>query len=205
MYCFYLGFPAAINSSGSSMTNTTPAWFRGLPNQLTLFRIGTIPIMLFLFPLGVESIQIFCAGLFTVASFTDWLDGVVARRYQLESGLGRILDPIADKLLVTSGLVLLVGEGYIWSWLAGLLLCREMVLAGMRLVSLQQGFEMHVSKLAKFKTFFLDFSIGCLMVHGTLWGIPFLEFGMISVWIALLLSLYSAWEYGVVFFKKAAL
>lgn len=178
-------------------------WLKGLPNQLTLFRIAVIPLLLALFPWGLESLNIFCAALFAIAALTDFADGFIARQFKMESKLGTLIDPIADKLLTTAGLVLLTGSNLVWSWLAGILLCREIALSGLRLVAQQQGLSIPVNWLGKGKTFFLDLAIPCLMVKKPLFGLPFWEVGMISLWISLVLSLVSAWVYIKGFLKQA--
>lgn len=191
--------------------------FKGLPNYLTLFRIASIPVLLVFYPLSIHLkigvVQIFCAGLFGVAAFTDLLDGYFARRFKLESKIGVILDPIADKTLVATGLVLLVSTGALWTTVAGLFIVREIIVTGARLASIQHGFEIPVSALGKFKTLFLDFAIGFLLVNDqpylfndeAFWGIPWRNIGMILMWIAFFLSMYSAWEYLNNFFKKIKL
>ena len=166
-----------------------------LPNYLTIFRLCAVPILLLLFPFDVEPLQLFCAALFCVAAFTDWLDGVLARRLSLESKLGAILDPLADKMLTAAGLVLVVSNGAMYVWVAGLLLCREVAITGLRLLAVQQDFAIKVSLLGKWKTLFLDVAITCLMVNRPLFDLPFREVGMVGMWLALFASLYSAGLY----------
>ena len=180
-------------------------WLRGLPNQLTLFRIAVIPLLLVLFPWGINSLNIFCAALFAIAALTDFADGFIARQFKMESKLGGLIDPIADKLLTTAGLVLLTGTNLVWSWLAGILLCREIALSGFRLLAQQQGLSIPVNWLGKAKTFFLDVAIPCLIVKKPLFGFPFWEVGMVSIWIALVLSIISAWVYIKGFLQQADL
>ena len=176
--------------------------FKGLPNKLTLFRVCVIPVLLFLYPLDFDSLNIFCAFLFAVAAWTDFFDGFIARQFKMESKLGMLIDPIADKLLTTAGLLLLVANHTIWAWLAGLLLCRDVALSGMRLVAREQGTSVPVNWFGKCKTFFLDTAIFCLMVKKPLFGWPFQEVGMSCLWLAAFLSFYSAWLYLRDFFGK---
>lgn len=177
-------------------------FFKGLPNKLTVFRVCVIPVILLLYPLDFEYINIFCAFLFAVAAWTDFFDGFIARRFQMESKLGKLLDPIADKLLTTAALVLLVADHTIWAWLVGLLLCRDIAMSGMRLVAQEQGLEIPVSWFGKFKTFFLDTAVFCLMTKKQLFDLPFREVGMICLWVASFLSFYSLWLYFRDFFSK---
>lgn len=170
-------------------------WLRSLPNQITFVRIGAVPVLLILYPLNVENLKIFCAFLFLLAALTDWLDGFVARRLQLESKIGALLDPIADKMITAVALILLASSNLLWNWMAGLLLCREIAMNGLRLIALEQGIDIKVSSLGKWKTFFLDVAIVCLMVDKQLFGWPFREVGMTSIWLAFFLSYYSAYLY----------
>jgi len=178
---------------------------KDFPNQLTLFRIGVVPILLILFPLPFQGVKIFCAILFAVASFTDWLDGFVARTYHVESKLGAVLDPIADKLLMTSAIVMLTAELRIWPWMAGLFLCREMAVNGLRLVALQQQqVPLEVSQMGKWKTLLMDMALFGLMLDQPVWGFPMRQGGMLCLWVALVLSLVSGWQYFALFFRSAA-
>ncbi len=169
--------------------------FKHLPNQLSLFRMGVIPLILLLYPLGFKSLQLFSALLFALAAISDWLDGYIARKYYAESKLGAILDPIADKMLTGTALILLANSQAVWAWMAGFLLARELGMSGLRLVAQQQGIVIQVSTLGKVKTLLLDLALVCLLVNYPLWGLPFREIGMISIWLALGVSLYSAWQY----------
>ena len=172
-------------------------WWRLLPNYLTFFRIAVIPILLILYPLDIFALNIFCAFLFAIAALTDWLDGYIARRYQLESKIGALLDPIADKMLMASGLILVASTQHLWilTFLAGFLLCREIAISGLRLVALQHNFNLHVHFTAKIKTICLDVALTCLMVNYPLFGWPFEEVGIISIWLAFLFSIISIWIY----------
>lgn len=176
---------------------------KDLPNQLTLIRIAVVPILLILFPFGIDGLRLFCALLFAIAGMTDWLDGVVARQFKLESKLGALIDPIADKMLTGTGLILLAHSHDLWAWMAGTLLCRELVLSGLRQVAQQQGIVIQVNSLGKWKTLFLDVAIVCLMVNRPLFGWPFTQVGMVCIWAALFFSLYSAWLYIQEFWQKS--
>lgn len=177
-------------------------WLKDLPNQLTMFRIAVVPVLLFLYPLDFRSLRLFCALLLTLAAMTDWLDGFIARKYQVESKTGALLDPIADKMLTCAALILITQSGALWAWMSGLLLCREMGMSGLRLVAQQQGIDIKVSYIGKWKTLILDVALVCLLVNEQLFDWPFLEVGMISIWTAFGLSYYSAWMYAKEFWAK---
>ncbi len=127
----------------------------------------------------------------------------MARQFDSVTKLGAILDPIADKLLTAAGLILLTHSHQIYAWMAGLLLCRELAVSGLRHLAALKNIEIEVSGIAKWKTFTLDVAITCLMVNRSLFGWPWVEVGMVCLWVSLVISLYSAWEYGEKFWKEA--
>ena len=172
-----------------------PLWFRHLPNQLTFLRILIVPIILIFFPSRFRTIEIVCAFLFLIGSLSDWLDGFLARKLRLESNLGALLDPIADKILACAGLVAVCYAQRLWGWMTGLLLCREIAISGLRLVAIDQGYRLKVNYFGKIKTIFLDGGIICLMINRPLFDIPIRQIGMVSIWITLVISYYSAWLY----------
>lgn len=185
------------------MIKTRENWFKYLPNYLSLLRILIVPILMVLLPLNLQSIDFFCAGLFVIASITDLLDGYIARAYNLESKIGAILDPIADKLLTTTALILLVELNRLWGWVVVLFLCRDLSISGLRLMALQNSLVIKVSWLGKLKTILLDIAITCLIVNSPLFNLPFKEVGMISLWSALSVSLLSAFLYIKKYLKLA--
>jgi CDP-diacylglycerol--glycerol-3-phosphate 3-phosphatidyltransferase len=174
-------------------------WLKELPNKLTLARIASIPILLLLYPFDHKTLNVFCALIFFFAALTDYLDGYLARKYQSVTPLGKLLDPIADKMLVAASLVLLAYTHRVHAILAGVLICRDIGVNGLRLLSLEEGRSIEVSDFGKWKTFVLSIAIFCLMVNEPLFGLPFREVGMLALWVSLGLSLYSAWLYGKAF------
>ena len=173
-----------------------------LPNKLTISRMLIAPIILIIFPLTHEYIfpRFFCTFLFCLAAITDFFDGYLARKYQNESKLGALLDPIADKLLVTAAIIVLVAVDYLPAFLGGLLLCREVAINGMRLTAASEGFSIPVSNLGKYKTLAQDLAIVLLMIHTP----QLANAGMITIWISLILSYYSAYEYWKGFWAKSS-
>ena len=138
-----------------------------LPNLLTLSRILAIPVVVVTFYLDGASARWFCCALFSAAGITDWLDGHVARRWEQQSEIGRFLDPIADKLLVSATLFMLTATGRLPTSAllpALVILCREILVSGLReyLAGLRVGVP--VSRLAKWKTFIQMMAIGWLIV-----------------------------------------
>lgn len=171
-----------------------------LPNLLTLSRILAIPLVVASFYVPGDYARWFACALFSAAGITDWLDGHVARRWEQQSELGRFLDPIADKLLVAATLFMLVAKGRFsteWSLLPALvILCREILVSGLReyLAGLRVG--MPVSRLAKWKTAIQMVAIGVLIVGDA--GpafLPVTAIGELLLWVAALLTLMTGYDY----------
>lgn len=177
-------------------------WMSGLPNKLTLARVLAIPILMVIYPFDLIGLRVVAAFVFLAAALTDFLDGFIARKYHMETKAGALLDPIADKLLVVTGLVLLVASGALYSWLAVLLIGREFVISGMRLIALEHRFNIQVNQFGKLKTGFQVAGIFCLMINKPLFDLPLRVIGMLSLWIALCLSIYSAYLYWQEFSKN---
>ena len=175
-----------------------------IPNILTIGRIIIVPIFVlsFFIPGIVGDLVPFF--LFILASFTDFLDGLLARLYKEESKLGELLDPIADKILVAAALVLLVMNGIIKNYeviAAIIILTREILISGLREFLAKSAVSMPVSNLAKFKTFIQMFSIAILLTGET--GNKLISFqdynaqtmGIVLLWLSAFLTLYTAYDY----------
>ncbi len=188
------GPPQSVGQSGQRPL-PQKAWLYQLPNQLTLARLAVVPFLLCAYPLDYQPLKIFCAFVFLAAVLTDALDGWLARKRQTTSALGALLDPLADKALIAAALVLLANENSLWTWMIGLFLVRDIVISGVRMVALEQGFSIEVSVFGKLKTIAQGTMIFCLMINEPLWGWPFREVGWITSWISLALCLYSGWKY----------
>jgi CDP-diacylglycerol--glycerol-3-phosphate 3-phosphatidyltransferase len=188
--------PAEPNNA--SVRTRSPA--ASLPNILTYGRIAAIPaIIILLFPRD-DFGRWLALGVYVVASVTDFFDGYLARIWQQQSSLGRMLDPIADKLLVATVILMLVADGTIggWSLLAAIvILCREVLVSGLRefLAEVQVG--MPVTRLAKWKTAVQMVALGFLIL-GPAGGhiIPYaVEIGLSLLWIAALVTIYTGYDY----------
>ena len=175
-----------------------------IPNYLTIGRIIIVPIFVFSFYLPGFYGDIIPFALFIVASFTDFLDGLLARMFKEESKLGELLDPIADKIIVVAALILLVMDGTIKNYeviAAIIILTREILISGLREFLAKGQISLPVSSLAKFKTFIQMFSIAILLTGGT--GNKLINFqdynaqtiGIILLWISAFLTLYTGYEY----------
>lgn len=132
-----------------------------LPNKLTVLRIIMIPLFVVFFYLTTIPVNyVIAAVIFALAAFTDFLDGYIARKYDLVTDFGKFLDPIADKVLVSTALIVLIGE---FPWYAAvmvaLIVARELIVSGFRLVAAGKGMVIAADKSGKIKTFFTDITI----------------------------------------------
>ncbi len=172
---------------------------RNLPNKLTLSRLAVLPLMMVSYPFDITPLRFFGAMLFLYAAVTDFFDGYLARKYNNVTPLGALLDPIADKLLLTTALILLVATDRVYAFIPIILISRELFVSGLRLVALERGLRIPVSQGGKWKTALQLIAVFCLMAYDTVplaW--PFKEVGWLSLWVSLGLSLYSAYDYWVV-------
>lgn len=179
-----------------------------LPNKITLFRIFLIPIfiVLVLVPLNWGSVtalgslidvQLLVAAIvFSVASFTDWLDGYLARKMDIVSNFGKFADPLADKMLVMSALILLVELGLAPSWVVAVIVCRELAVTGLRLILVEQGGTvMAAAWPGKIKTNTQMFAIIFLLVNDFPFGFIDISVGTVLLYVCLFFTVYSGINY----------
>ena len=165
-----------------------------LPNKLTVMRVIMIPffvISLLAFQGEVRLLRNLAAAIFIVASLTDMLDGKIARKYNLVTNFGKFMDPLADKLLVCSALICLIELGQLPAWMVIIIVSREFIISGFRLIAAEQGIVIAASYWGKFKTTFQMISVILLIVR-----IPALTvLTQICVWTALVLTVISLVDY----------
>lgn len=178
--------------------------WKKVPNLLTLLRLLLVPLFVFLLVKPTPNSSFWACVLFVFASFTDWLDGYIARLYQSETTVGKLLDPLADKILVTAALIMLVAnpqEPRVPAWIVVLLLSRDLLITGLRSLAALQGTIVAAGTLAKHKTAWTMIAIFCLLLREQykIFGIEvnFFYLGMLGLWIALVLSLISGLGYAI--------
>ena len=170
-----------------------------LPNLLTLSRVGAIPVIVALFYVPGDWPRYVACIVFSAAGFTDVLDGYLARSRAQVSTIGRILDPIADKLQVVSTTAMLLAFDRITGPAvlgAVVILCRELLVSGLREVLADIRLRIPVSRLAKWKTAIQMTALGFLIVGDAGWHlVPVVAIGDFLLWIAVALTLYTGWAY----------
>ena len=176
-----------------------------IPNLLTYGRILAVPLIVLCFFIegrlhGSDFARWSALVLFTVASLTDWLDGYLARLWDQSSNIGRMLDPIADKLLVASILLLLAADGTIagWTiWAAIIILCREILVSGLREYLAALKVSVPVTRIAKWKTTIQMVAIAFLLAGPA--GdkvVPYItELGIVLLWAAAIITIYTGYDY----------
>jgi CDP-diacylglycerol--glycerol-3-phosphate 3-phosphatidyltransferase len=181
-----------------------------LANKITIARMLLIPIFILLFPifpdwLIKESVILqhlnsygiyYAAAVFILASATDKLDGHIARKYNQITNMGKLLDPLADKLLISAALILMVSQQLIYSWIAFAIIAREIIITGIRIVASSQKIALQADQYGKIKMVFQVIAITAVLLNngpfGFISGIPV---DQILMYIALILTIYSGFNY----------
>ena len=165
-----------------------------LPNKLTMGRIFAIPVFIVVFLMGYRYIAMV---IFILAAITDMLDGKIARKYNLVTNFGKLMDPLADKLLVMSALICLAQIGDVPGWMVIIILGREFIITGMRQVAAAQGIAIAAGTTGKIKTITQMIAIPLLLLNN--WTFSLLSFNLpmdtIFLWIALVMTVVSGTEY----------
>ena len=165
------------------------------PNSLTLFRIAAVPIIIILLLYPGRLCSFIAAMIFSVAAITDFLDGFFARQRGLVSNLGKVMDPVADKLLVSTAFIMLVSLNRVPAWIVCIIIGRELAVTGLRNIVAGKGKDVSASRLGKYKTGFQIAAIIPLLIHYNSLGIDFHAIGSLFLWGALVLTVWSGADY----------
>lgn len=180
-----------------------------LPNKLTIIRIIMIPIFLIFMSIPVAGEgslvlgsqwhwqYVISAVIFAVASFTDWLDGHIARRDNLVTNFGKFADPLADKMLVATAFITLVSIDLAPAWLVSIIIMRELAVTGLRLLLVEKGVVMAAGGAGKLKTFTQMLSVIFLLIGDFPFGFLPFSIGQVLLYLALIFTIYSGVDYFV--------
>lgn len=188
-------------SVGIVAKKQTQAIVRNLPNLLSVFRILTVPLIVVCLFWPSPLASFFAALIFSIASITDLLDGYIARYQKSETAIGKLLDPLADKLLINSALIMLIPLGRVPAWMVVLIVAREVAVTGLRGIASIEGLVIAASSWGKAKTIFQTFALIGLLLHYEYFRIDFHLLGMILMWIALAITLWSGFDYFYKFYQ----
>jgi CDP-diacylglycerol---glycerol-3-phosphate 3-phosphatidyltransferase len=179
------------------------SWKSSVPNLVTLSRILFVPVIVVVLWENTPSAGVWAAGLFILAAITDYLDGYLARKLNVETTLGKFVDPVADKILVMSTLILMIPTKGIHPILVILLLSRDTLVEGLRAVAASQNVIIAAGTLGKWKTAIQMCCIPAVLIETPIFGLPIKEIGLVGLWISVVLSTVSGFQYIQLFFRKA--
>lgn len=177
-----------------------------LPNILSLFRIAIIPVLVYLLTFPDRLAGLLAATLFLVAALTDYFDGYFARRNSSVSNLGKILDPLADKLMIATALIMLAaidrpGEPSVPAWLVVIIVARETAVTILRGIALTEGVVMEAEELGKYKFILQAIAVFALLVHYSYFGLDFYVIGIYFLVVATVIAVWSGVNYHLKFFR----
>jgi CDP-diacylglycerol---glycerol-3-phosphate 3-phosphatidyltransferase len=172
-----------------------------LPNIITMVRIGVIPVLFFLLTSPDLTWSLVIAFFFLAAALTDLLDGYLARKYEIITKMGQFLDPVADKLIVNTAMILMIPIGRIPAWAVAITIIRDIAVDGMRSIASGEGMVIDASSLGKKKTLCQTMAIIALIIHYPFLGLDAHAVGMVILYVALFLTVYSGLDYFTKFYR----
>lgn len=173
-----------------------------LPNQLTILRVVLIPFFVFFLYTDKPVTNFAAAIIFVFASLTDYVDGYLARKYKIVTDFGKILDPIADKILVASSMIVLVEVGRLAGWIVILMLARDFAIGALRNYAASRGVVIAAGFSGKLKTVLQMVGLTLLILNERIFGINTFIIGTVIIYMALVVSIYSCIIYYLGYFKK---
>ena len=172
-----------------------------LPNSITMARISVVPFLFLLLASPGPFWSLVLAALFVLAAITDFADGFVARKYNMITTMGKFLDPLADKLIVNSAMILMIPIGRIDAWIVVIMIMRDLIVDGIRSIASSEGIYIQASILGKQKTLAQIFAVTALMIHYPFLGMDAHFVGTIVLYVAFLLTIYSGMDYFIKFYR----
>ncbi|MFZ1035614.1 MAG: CDP-diacylglycerol--glycerol-3-phosphate 3-phosphatidyltransferase [Smithella sp.] len=173
-----------------------------LPNTITLLRISVVPFLFILLLSPGEFWSLILAILFVIASITDFFDGYIARKYQMITTMGKFLDPIADKIMVNTAMILMIPIGRIPAWIVAITIIRDLMVDVIRSIASSEGIYIQASTLGKQKTVAQIVAVTALIIHYSIFGINAHAVGMVILYIALVLTIFSGFDYFIKLYRN---
>ena len=176
--------------------------FWNLPNLLTGARIAAVPVVMVFLCFSGPVASFLGALCFMAAGATDFLDGFFARRHRLVSRFGKFMDPLADKLLVSAALIMLIPLGRVPAWIAFVIIGRELAVTGLRALAAAEGIILAPDRWGKAKTFLQMAALTALILHYPYQTLDFQRLGMGLLWLAMIVTIASGVSYFLTFFRQ---
>jgi CDP-diacylglycerol--glycerol-3-phosphate 3-phosphatidyltransferase len=176
--------------------------FWGIPNILTLARIGAIPVVVLLLCFPGQLASFLAALVFVLAGATDFLDGFLARRRRLVSRFGKFMDPLADKLLVSAALIMLIPLHRVPAWMAFVIVGRELAVTGLRGLAATEGIILAPDRWGKTKTLLQMLALTVVILHYPYFTLEFDRLGRGLLWLAMIVTVASGASYFLTFFRQ---
>lgn len=173
-----------------------------LPTKLTLARVLAVPIIIVLLYYPNKTTCLIAAAFFIAASLTDLLDGLLARRGGQVTNFGKFLDPLADKILTGSVMIMLVELGWAPAWVVIVIIARETTVTGLRAMAADVGMVLAADRYGKIKTILQIAALIGLLVHYPLWGLNMHLIGLVLLYLALVMTVFSGVNYLYSFYKN---
>ncbi len=166
-----------------------------LANKITIFRVFLVPVFMLVLYSNLPYNTYFAAAIFIIASLTDTLDGYIARSKNMVTKLGKFIDPLADKVLVSAALIILVEMGKVPGWIVVIIIAREFTITGFRVIAASEGITIAASPLGKIKTITQLVAIIALLLNNYPFRVINLPFDMIMLYISLFFTIISGIDY----------
>jgi CDP-diacylglycerol--glycerol-3-phosphate 3-phosphatidyltransferase len=166
-----------------------------LPNSITMVRIAVMPVLFLLVLSPGRIFSFIIAILFIAASVTDFLDGYIARRYNIVTKMGKLLDPIADKLLISTAMIMMIPIGRIPAWIVAVIIMRDIFVDGLRSIASSEGLIIQARTLGKQKTLCQIIAVSALLIHYPIFWIDAHVVGTVILYISLILTVWSGVDY----------
>lgn len=174
-----------------------------LANKITLLRILMTPLVVALLYFPGKFTCVLAALVFVFAAITDWIDGYVARRSNTVTSMGKFLDPLADKLLICSVLIMFTRLGWAPAWVVIVIVCRELLVTGLRAMAIDEGITLAADRFGKAKTVLQIAAIIPITLHYPMFGTDIAEAGLWLLYAAMLVAIYSGVNYCIYVYKHA--